>query len=66
MYSHQNAVEGPGLLDAMEAEALAVLRAHMEPTPESLNPMLNSMNASCGEVLPNDPLLSHNMPCSSR
>lgn len=49
------AIAGPGLLDAMKAEVHAVLRDHMKPTPELQNAMLNSMNAGCGEVFPNEP-----------
>jgi len=49
------AIAGPGLLDANKAEVHAVLRDHMEPTPDLLNAMLNSMNAGCGDVFPNDP-----------
>ncbi|NRB17867.1 MAG: hypothetical protein HRU33_09965 [Rhodobacteraceae bacterium] len=51
------AIAGPGLLDAKKAEVHAVPRDHMEPTPDLLNAMLNSMNADCGEVFPNDPCI---------
>lgn len=49
------AVAGPGLLDPYKAEVHAVLRSHMEPQPGMYSDMLNSMNAGCSEVFPNEP-----------